>query len=285
MLKEWPLVAFTILGQTAVGASLVLFLLLLPAEAGWSERLRGRVLATMGVTIGLLLGAAALSFFHLRHPVRARRVLANLRTSWLSREILFEIAFTGLVALAFVLVWTRNAETLLFKAVTGSAALMGMMFLVSMSKLYMLGSLPPWNQAYTGISFVLTAGTLGGMGAAWLLGISPGRPFPSFLWAIALVCLLGDIWFATLLTPRYGIAGFRLEPSLRPPPRETRLLHLVRLAFLAGGLFSSVLAMARGFETSGESARPLMIFAFVLVLLGEIVGRFLFYGLVPRPGD
>lgn len=300
MLKEWPLVVFTIAGQTAVGMSLLVLLpLSFSTGVSWNAGSRGAVLTVLATIFGLLVGAAALSFFHLRHPFRARRVLANLRTSWLSREIFFELAFMSLVGLAYVLVRTGNAEVAFFRAAAGGAALMGILFLVSMSKLYMLESLPPWNQAYTGISFFLTAGALGAMGTAWIVGSPPSDNFSysSYLWAVALFCVAGETLFAALLTPRYGIAGVRPEPSLRPPAPAARLLHLGRLAFLAGGLFLIVLATAIGAPggpggiasipagVAGHAARPLLTLALVLVLLGELSGRFLFYGLVPRPGD
>ncbi len=299
MLKEWPLVAFTILGQMAVGMSLFIFLpMALSAELSWNAQSREMALLVLGLIFGLLMVAAALSFFHLRHPLRARRVLANFRTSWLSREILFELAFAALVALAFVLVWTGNVQGLLFKAVMAGAALAGILFLVSMGKLYMLESVPSWNSVYTVTSFLLTAVILGAMATAWLTGSPPGNPylFYSLLWTAAFWFLVADILFAAFLTPRYGILGFRPGPSLRPLTSAPRFLHFGRLALLAGGLVLLVLAAEASLGSFGDLSfahptvlgspeRLLLTLAFVLVFLGEIAGRFLFYGLVPRAGD
>lgn len=301
MLKEWPLVAFTIAGQMAVGVFCFLLfplLLLLSPGTSWSEAARHTVLIVWGGTFGFIAIAAALSLFHLHHPFRAHHTLANLRSSWLSREIFFELAFMALVALAFVLVWTGHTRGLFLRAVMSASALAGIMFLVSMSKLYMLKSLPPWNSAYTGISFFMSAATLGTMATAWVTGSPPGNPgsYFSALWTAALFFVASDILFAVLLTPQYGAAGFRPGPSLRPPPRALRRLYFGRLALLAGGLILAVLGMvqavpgsAGGFGSTPMAAAgqagPTMTVAFVLVLLGEIAGRFLFYGLVPRPGD
>jgi DMSO reductase anchor subunit len=291
MLKEWPLVAFTIAGQVAVGSFLLLFPLLILSSPGtsWSAAARHTVLIVWGMIFGLIAIAAGLSFFHLHHPFRARRVLANFRSSWLSREIFFELAFMALVVLAFFLVWTGHTRGLFLRTVMSVAALAGILFLVSMSKLYMLKSLPTWNSAYTGISFSLTAMTSGAMATAWVTGSPPGVPssFLSALWTAAMFFVASDILFAVLLTPQYGIAGFRPGPSLRPPARAPRLLHLGRLALLAGGLFLIVLEIVTDIPSvAGRfSSGPMLTLAFVLVLLGEIAGRFLFYGLVPQPGD
>ena len=301
MLKEWPLVAFTIAGQTAIGAFLLLLplLVLSPAGSAWNPTARGKVVVVWGMAFGLVAIAAGLSLFHLRHPFRAHRALANFRTSWLSREIFFELAFMAFVALAFVLVLTGHSAGPFVRAVMAAAALAGILFLVSMSKLYMLESVPPWDSASTGMSFFLTTAILGAMATAWVTGspLGDARSYLSALWTASFYFTTADVVFAVFMTPVYGIVGYRPTPSLRPPQRAARPLYLGRLALLAGGLFLIVLAMAAdvpGASVSAGSApmemaagRPgtLLTLAFVLVLTSEVAGRFLFYGLVPRPGD
>ena len=179
-----------------------------------------------------------------------------------------------------------------------AAALTGVLFLVSMSKLYMLDSLPAWNSAYTAISFSLTALILGAMATAWVTGSAPGQPgsFLSALWTAAAFFIASDILFAALLTPRYGLAGHRSAPSLRPPSGAHRLLHLGRLALLGAGLILIVMsragsvtgrAAAFGSAPAGPAGRawPVLTIALVLVIAAETAGRFLFYSLVRRPGD
>lgn len=285
MLKEWPLVAFTILGQLAAGAFLLLcpLLFLSPAATSWRPAARSMVLVVWGMTLALLAIAAGLSFFHLHHPFRAHRALANLRTSWLSREIFFELAFMAFVGLAFVLVWTGQTKGPFLRAVLAAAAAAGVLFLVSMGKLYVLESVPPWDAAYVGLSFFLTAMILGAMATAWVIRSSfgDGGPYFSALWTASLFFIAADGFFAVFATPVLGPAGYRPTPSLRPPARVPRLLYLGRLASLAGGLFLLILA-----GTAGVTAAELFLtLAFLLVLVSEVAGRFLFYGLAPRPGD
>ena len=292
MLKEWPLVAFTIAGQMAVGMSLFFFLpLALSAELSWNVQSREGVLLVLGLILGLLVIAAALSFFHLGHPLRARRVLLNLRTSWLSREIFFELAFMGFVALAFALVWTGRPEAVLFRVDLAMAIIAGVLFLVSMSKLYMLETLPPWNSAYTGMSFFLTAMILGALAVA-CVGRTLAGPRGSFrsgygssFWLVAVPLIAADVFFAVLLTPRYGFDGFRAKPSLRPPARASRLLHLGRLVLLTGGFVLIVLSEFAGDQEGIAGMTPMLYAALALILSGEVAGRFLFYSFVPRPGD
>ncbi|MCK7483603.1 MAG: dimethyl sulfoxide reductase anchor subunit [Candidatus Moduliflexus flocculans] len=100
MLKEWPLVAFTVLGQAAVGIFVLFHLPFLARFRAPTYGWRITWLVTLALVL-LLAGLAVLvSFFHLRHPLRARFALSNLRSSWLSREILFELVFMALVGAA-----------------------------------------------------------------------------------------------------------------------------------------------------------------------------------------
>ena len=194
----------------------------------------------------------------------------------------------ALVALATLLVWTENTSGMFLKAVMAAAALAGILFLVSMSRLYVLESVPPWDSAYIGISFFLTTAILGAMAMALVTGSPPGnRSYLSALWAASFFFIAGDLLIAVFLTPLYGLVGYRPTPSLRPPARVSRLLFFGRLGLLAGGFIALIMAMAGDdfIAGSGTGSGPLLSVAFALVLASEVAGRFLFYGLAPRPGD
>ena len=281
MLKEWPLVAFTILGQMAVGVCL-LVVLPLSLYAGshffWTMA-RDTMLVFLTLVFGLLAAAAALSFFHLHHPFRARRVLTNLRTSWLSREILFELVFMALIALAFALVWTDHTAGLFFNAVLAAASIAGILFLISMTKLYMLSTLPVWNLAYTPLSFAATTLNLGALLTALVLWARSGFGYYSGgLLGLSFVLVVCEFVLAVLALPRYGVFEKRPAPSLRPPAATPRLLCLWRLEILAASLVFIGLGLLLW------RAIILLAIALLLVLAGEVAGRFHFYGLVARPG-
>jgi DMSO reductase anchor subunit len=288
MLKEWPLVAFTIAGQMAVGVFL-LACIPQPMFAGppGNAAAHGMRLVVLAIVFALMVLATALSFFHLHHPLRARRVLANFRTSWLSREIFFEIGFMALVALAALLVWTGSARGALLKGVLAAAGLAGILFLLSMSRLYMLETLPFWNQAYTPLSFFLTSLSLGGLAAALVLGASERRPSQAGLFTLlSFILVAGDIAVAFFISPGQGVFGGRPSPSLRPPAETPRSLHPARLAFLIAALvLIGAVLMAGNSRADHDPARDvLLVAALALVLAGQVVGRFLFYGLLTRPG-
>jgi anaerobic dimethyl sulfoxide reductase subunit C (anchor subunit) len=213
--------------------------------------------------------------------------LSNLRTSWLSREIFFELGFMGLVALAIVLALTGVAQGGLFKGVMAAAGLAGVLFLLSMSKLYMLQTVPAWNLAYTPLSFVMTALTLGAMAAALLLDIGAGERFPcGDVLTLSFFLVAAEIVLSLLFATGHGICGPRPGPSLRPPAETPRLLHLGRLALLTAGLvlIGAAMGPGDGRAASGSGVGGVLAGAFVLVLAGQVAGRFLFYGLIARTG-
>jgi len=288
MLKEWPLVAFTIAGQMAVGIFLLVavpLLLFAGADAGASAHETG--LAVLAVVLGLLIAAALLSFFHLHHPFRARRVLTNLRTSWLSREIFFELGFMAFVAFGALLSWRRPAEGILLKGILAAAGLAGILFILSMSKLYMLQTVPPWNQAYTPLSFFMTSLSLGALAAALVRASGADTPSRSGAYILlAFVFVAAEAALSFLIAPGHGVFGYRPGPSLRPPAEAHRTLHLARLALLLMGLalIRGAMVAGEGRAASGLGGNGLLAVALALVLAGQVAGRFLFYGLFGRPG-
>ena len=288
MLKEWPLVAFTIAGQMAVGVFLLACIpQLMFAGPPGNAAAHGMRLVVLAIVFALMVLATAFSFFHLHHPFRARRVLANFRTSWLSREIFFEIGFMALVALAVLLVWTGSARGALLKGVLAAAGLAGILFLLSMSRLYMLETLPFWNQAYTPLSFFLTSLSLGGLAAALVLGAGERRPSQAGLFTfLSFILVAGDIAVAFFIAPGRGVYGHRPGPSLRPPAEAHRAIHLATLALLLAALVLTGAALMAGISRSvpGSGWNGLLAIALALVLAGQVTGRFLFYGLLTRPG-
>jgi len=276
MLKEWPLVAFTILGQTAVGLftfSATIFCLL-PLTP--DDPMREWLWTWQPVVLGLLIVAALLSFFHLRHPFRARRVLANFRTSRLSREIFFMLAFMFLVAGEMLLV-AMNATVGVLRSVQVAGCLAGGLFLYSMIGLYMLVTLPFWSQAGTPISFIGSSLALG----AVALTVFGGR----FIWIPAAVLFVFlDLVGSVLFTPGYGLLSRRPAASLRPTAIAPSFFHLLGLGLESVGLFLLII-IALSVSREWEGPVPLMAICVALILAGQVIRRFLFYGLIQRPGD
>lgn len=288
MLKEWPLVVFTVLGQMAVGVFLFFHAPFLVRGRAPSPGWFVTWMAVLAVVLLLQGLATVVSLFHLRHPFRARFVLSNLRSSWLSREILFELVFLGLVALAGWLAWLRAPSRGLHAGLVAAAGLAGVLFLVSMAKLYMLPTQPAWSGAYTPLAFLLTTLVLGAVTTELVVrGVAGPGVFPLELAAVALALAVAEIGLAVVAAPRHGLRGVRPGPSLRRIDEAARSAHRIRIALIAAGCAALVWDLTSGgndiLNERGWGAPLVLAFAFVLA--GEAAGRFHFYGLVGQSSE
>ncbi|MBI2409385.1 MAG: dimethylsulfoxide reductase subunit B [Gemmatimonadetes bacterium] len=153
---EWSLVAFTVLTQMAVGAT------------WWAGVMGAFTKTTMAVVTALTLVGLLASLLHLGTPRNAWRALGNLRTSWLSREVLCASLF---VAALFVVLITGRVFWL--AQATGAA------LVVSMVQVYRLRTVAAWDSVRTTVSFVgttlllglLLSGALTRGTAAWWLAL------------------------------------------------------------------------------------------------------------------
>jgi DMSO reductase anchor subunit len=87
--------------------------------------------------------------------------LNNARSSWLSREILSVVAFSGASLIAAAAVWFHaGSQEVRIVLITGTS-LLGLTLIVSMSNTYRLRTIALWKTRLTPASFFLTAGLLG----------------------------------------------------------------------------------------------------------------------------
>lgn len=281
--REWPLIAFTLLSQTAVGAfwTVAAGFFMTDRQQGLLEN-RVFTIPFLAAVLALLGLAAAVSLAHLGRPGRAPSALFNLRRSWLSREILFEAAFSALVLVLAVLRYQGRETAPSFRALVFAAAAAGLLFLHSMSRLYMLRTVPAWRGLHTPLSFFASALLLGPLGVLAVRGIL--FDFPGSLHAFERAAVLASLAAVLLIlltvlffTPRAGVFGAKTEtlrdlPVLRMyPPLGFRLLYL-----------GATLLFIFLFQRSQNSGYILL--AFVCAGVSEGLGRYLFYALYGRIG-
>jgi anaerobic dimethyl sulfoxide reductase subunit C len=249
--REGSLVVFTLLTQAAVGTCWSL-LAVRPSAPAASALLLVSLLAA-------LAGLAA-SFLHLGRPSNAWRALSNLRTSWLSREILFASAFTGMLAAALVFASLPGSPPSWTVAAEWAGGALGLALVWSMAMAYRLRTVPAWNAWTTNVAFLSAALGLGGLSAAALLADPPDRLLLSAL----LFHLVGA---ATTL---FWLRGLPAVPA--------RPLLLARFTL-------SALVLAAGSAALGSpGSAPLPAVACLLAFAAEAAGRSLFYGARVRVG-
>lgn len=291
-----PLVVMLVLTQLSVGAFAV-------AQA--MERIAGgyalpalRPLhALMALGLGLLaLGASVL---HLGRPLYAYRAVIGLRTSWLSREIL-AFGLFALVSSAYAAgVWhfDQGAQPRWLKGLGTAVAVTGMLGVFCSVMIYHDTRRAYWRWRHTAPRFFLGALLLGVSTtllaavarAFWLPEADLRRELSG--WGIA-ACQGLVILTVAKLTCEALIFRHLRDRHNTPMKRTARLLAgallhpaLARCALgLTGGVLLPLLASrALGAASSHVDAAILVVAAFLMMLAGELLERYLFFTAVVAP--
>jgi DMSO reductase anchor subunit len=255
-MNERPLVAFTLLSQTAVGAFLTIGALDL-----WAGGLAGAT-AARALTDGLLLaigpvvgGALLASLLHLGTPRNAWRSASNLRSSWLSREIVCALLFAGTGAAFAVSRWSGAGPAALRTPLALTAAASGVTLVYAMARVYRIRTVPRWDTPLTTISFFATALLLGSLAVGTGLVLLPGVPDE---------LMRGPLrWIAVA-----AAAGFGAEIAAA----GRGALHGARRLLLGAGVALCVVLVL-----SDARFAPALVAAFAVALAAQVLGRYLFY--------
>jgi anaerobic dimethyl sulfoxide reductase subunit C (anchor subunit) len=304
-LREWALPFYTILVQLATGALLTLWIIRYFAARKYGREHVDRIVDNSILIIFLTISAGMLgAHFHLSKPYLSFLAIMNLRRSWLSREILFNVLFFlttgGLLYLQF-----RAHNRWQLKTFLGWLAIaFGLVNVYCMARIYLLPTQVAWNTYLTMLSFMSTALLLGMMALVSLqimdLKYSELRKLPKAE-VQAQIIQNSLSWFAvaatfiTVMIVTQYIYQFFLLNNNTFPSAQTSLLLLVRLYPILFGMrltviFLGVIGLAVAAYWQGQKRRPvsdLLVPTYItclLVMIGEILGRFLFYATHVRTG-
>ena len=271
---EWPLILFTVLAQTAVGAFILLGAVILSGKLciGVNDRLH-KAMFFIWVLMGLGFMASTM---HLGSPLRAFNALNNVGSSWLSNEIFTGSAFFGLGGVYWLLEMLDKGSEKIRKALLVAGMVVGLSFMFSMTKLYLLDTVPTWNTVYTPIAFLSTMVISGLIFGHLLLtgaqhkmaGLDRALPY---IGAVAIVVSL-----VALVSQLIGLAEIQTSvitaAELIPNMAQLQIIRIgLLLAALAVWFIPNLM--------NSRPAMPVMGVSFALVLLSELVGRGVFYGL------
>lgn len=270
---EWPLMIFTVLGQTVVGAFAVMAIALLNGRLEASTARRAQLaMFFLWVLMGLAFIA---SVIHLGSPLRAFNSLNRVGDSALSNEIASGAVFFALGGIYWLLALFDKLSQGVGKAWLLVTLAAGLVFVYAMCRVYAISTVPTWDSSYTSLHFVLTALIAGPLLGyllldrsgvqSWALRILPTLSVAAFLVSCgvvllqtpALATIASSVQQASALIPAYG------------------QLSLWRFVLLALGLGCWLCPLVRGRRPALFS----LLLALVLVLSGELIGRALFYGL------
>lgn len=278
------LIGFTLAAQAAVGV--------LAACLGFDAAISGETATTvlkrgLFCTALLLIIANISATLHLGNKFRAPFALINLKTSWLSREVVLTAMLTGGVFLVSAVSLIREIpHNLLMMLFAGFIAL-GLILVYCMSRLYMIPTMLGWNHAMTLLEFFSTMLLLGVLFYLSMIHFME-RPSPVSLQRVLPMAEGAVILLAALkvvLIP-YDMARrgkWRRGPRvLTPTWTASRHWFIARSILLFAGLalfFISQWVTQTNLQAEFPlSAVPVRVVPGVLLILSaEILGRYLFY--------
>jgi len=287
---EWALIIFTLLAQLSVGMLIVTLIIRTYVASKTSAEHAAQTTDRLFYVVTVLMILALIaSFFHLGKLTHIIGAVPNLSTSWMSREVVTSVTFMILSALLAFFTWRKTGTESLRMILGWVSVLVGLFLLVAMSLTYMLPAQPAWNTWATPIMFLTTTLLLGVLGTATVLVFTRAEVDNQVMKgiAIATIVLMGlellimPIYLAYLSTQ--GVAALRSLNLMVGVYGWALALRLV-LVFVGGGILATYLFANASASGKEKALATLAYSAFVLVLVGEVIGRFLFYATSYRIG-
>ncbi|EKN3723504.1 TPA: dimethyl sulfoxide reductase anchor subunit family protein [Yersinia enterocolitica] len=270
---EWPLMVFTVLGQCVVGGFIVLGLALI--FGGLSRGQQQRVHRSMFALWVLMALAFIASTLHLGSPMRAFNSLNRVGESALSNEIAAGSVFFAVAGFYWLLAILNKMPALLGKIWLVVAMVLGVVFVYAMCRVYSIDTVPTWDNIYTPLGFVLTAFISGPMLGYLLLQWADinGRVMLQLpmISVLALIISLASVIMQAASLPL--IYSSVQQASQLIPDYGTLMVWRLVLLVLGLGCWICPLIRGRTPMTLG------MIFAMLLIIVAELIGRGVFYGL------
>jgi anaerobic dimethyl sulfoxide reductase subunit C len=291
--REWALLIFTILGQTAAGALLVLLFVrtYVKSKAG-AEQADRFTDGPLYIVVPIMVLALLSSLLHLGSPLNIVKAVPNLGSSWLSREVVIAVVFVILSGMYTYMQWRKAGSDSSRTIVGWIAALVGVFQVYGMGMVYMIRTQPAWNTAATPVLFFATSLLLGVLTVATALVVDHSRSNKTSEkemdllrgvlqgLAMASIVLLGIEFLVLPLYMAYlssqGSAAVESLNMMVGSFGATLALRLI-LVFIGAGILAAYLYRNASIPGKENTLSTLVYSALILVLVSEIMGRFIFY--------
>jgi len=303
-LREWALPLYTILMQLAVGALLVLWILRWLARDRLTREQIARIVSNplMIITFTAVVAMVA-AHLHLSRPLHSFYAARNFRTSWLSREIVFTVIFFLTLSSLLALSRLKPEKDRLITCMGWLAAGLGLTVVYCMARIYLLPTQLAWNSPVVIVSFYVTTLLLGTMTVACLLLLDlkfveiqkaddvelRGRVIRNALVRLGLAAFIfvaADMAVTFFQVSVLAQGEVTLQTSLRLLFELYGPLFVARLLLLGVAplwMGYAVYRTYRRMSTPQELMTPVYMSCLV-ILVAEIIGRFLFYATHIRLG-
>ena len=303
-LREWALPVYTILMQMAVGGLFILWMVRLFASSKFTSTELDRMIQNpiMAITVTGFLAMIG-AHFHLSKPFHSFLAILNIQTSWLSREILFTVLFFLTNAGLWYLSRFKIHHQKLITSLGWLGILFGLIVVYCMSRIYILPTQEVWNSVSMVFSFYTTTLLLGSMMIACLMmldlkfaEIQNSKDIEiharlihySFkgLSFLTLGSVILDISITLLQINMLQKGDAAAHSSLNLLFELYLPLLILRGILLIYAPFSLVYFVNRMYRQNRPPQGIMMpvYISSLFIIVGEIIGRFLFYAIHVRVG-
>lgn len=293
---HWPLIVMLVLTQLSVGAFTV--------GQIWSQELSPQQLSSLlpvhaATALGVGLLALLSSLLHLGRPQFAYRAFIGLRHSWLSREIvsfgLFAVSATAYAGLLLFGHLLPNWMGQLSRIAGWGVVIAGGIALMCSVMIYVVTRREFWSVERTCLRFVLTAALLGTATFWMTIAIAENTATASMsaqsaTWREIQSQLTRGVMLMAIAKLLFEAALFRhlFTPHVTTLKRSAQLhigeLANVTLARFAAGMVGGVLIPWLA-QTADKGVSSLVFagFAIGMLLVGELLERYLYFAAVAAP--
>jgi DMSO reductase anchor subunit len=304
-LREWALPVYTILMQLAIGALLSLWVIRMLNSFKYGNEKMDRfttvpVLIIFSTVVLAIIGA----HFHLSKPYLSVFAILNFRYSWLSREIVFTIVVFICTGLLLLMLRFVNGYHRLKIGLGWGAILAGFATIYCMASIYLLPTQVAWNSSVTMFSYYAVMILLGTISLMVILLMDlrfSARESPEDLDIRLQIIKRSSVWLtlATTIAALLGIAlglyqiGLLQSADLESAQASLKLilelyrpLLVMRIGLTIIGVTWLVVVVSYFINTKRSFMNLLgpVYIACIMVLIGEILERFLFYATHVRIG-
>lgn len=269
---EWPLVLFTVLGQCVAGATIVSGLGWLAARNDATGQ--RRIVLSMfflWVVMGIAFFASVL---HLGSPLRAFNSLNRVGASALSNEIASGSIFFAVGGFWWLLSALGKMPAALGRVWLVVGMALGLGFVWAMTRVYQIDTVPTWYNGYTTAGFFLTVVLSGPLFAALLLRVAKVPFNGKFFATLSVLAFLASVVAVVMQTSELGFIHSSVQQANALLP-GWGIWQAARFVLLAAGLGCWLCPLLRGVSPRAVG----LALGLLLVIMGELIGRGLFYGL------
>ena len=294
--NAWSLLIFTLFTQMSVGAFCMAELINLSysKEFGFENLHPLRYSSRLFVFVAAFLAGVS-AVFHLKNWAHAYYAFNNIRTSWVSKEMVLFFLFVASVGMLALMSWRKAKARLLQRIIALAGAFSGIVLIYAMAKIYMLLTIPSWNN-WTTPGFFFSAAILLGTLAVIVLHSNylPSsksvshvgdirerwrvKTLPTLL-KLLLVCIGIGIFITGFFAYRIMSVAEEQGTVSTGMSAEKQLLFSLRIILYVTGWALLFLGLKKTHQADDiqEKLNRHIFGASILITLAEVLGRYLFF--------